>query len=212
MVLLQGEVVIARLTREMLMDRIIDSFRRDHREIETLLRVLEQECGVFHRAEQPDYELLGETIAYFHSFLEHCHHPKEDLVANLVRMRSCLCDDMIDNTIDERGAAAGSLQLLENCLKGILNDEQVLRQSFDDAARDFIRHERRQIEIEERELFPTILSILAPADWATLDMQLRTLSGSPDFHGREERLHARSRWISREALVDQAERNRARSS
>ena len=55
---------------------------------------------------------------------------------------------MIDDAIDERGAAAESLQLLENCLKGILNDEQVLRQSFDDATRDFIRHERRQIEIE----------------------------------------------------------------
>jgi hypothetical protein len=34
---------------------------------------------------------------------------------------------MIDNTVDERGAAAESLQLLENCLKGILSDERVLQ-------------------------------------------------------------------------------------
>lgn len=98
------------------MDAIIDSFRRDHREIEALLRVLEQECSLFRQAEQPDYELLSGIIDYFRSFLDQYYHPKEDLIVSLARMQSGLCDDIVDDIADERAAAVASLQVLEKCL------------------------------------------------------------------------------------------------
>ena len=98
-------------------------------------------------------------------------------------------------------------RFLKIAFRDILNDQQVLRQAFDDAARDFIQHERRQIEIEERQLFPAILSILAPADWAALRTQLRDQKELPRTRGLEERLQARRRWISREPLADQSARS-----
>src|SRR5262245_58724694 len=44
---------------------IIDLLRQEHRNIEKLLRVLEQELNVFDRGERPDYEVIGAVIAYF---------------------------------------------------------------------------------------------------------------------------------------------------
>ncbi len=98
------------------MDTIIDSFRRDHREIDALLRVLESECDLFRRAERPDYELLGEIIDYFRLFLDQYYQPKEDLLLNLTRMRNGTCDGIVDNIADERAAAVSSLQVLGDAL------------------------------------------------------------------------------------------------
>ena len=40
------------------MVEIIEILRWEHRNIEKLLSVLEQELGVFARAERPDYEVI----------------------------------------------------------------------------------------------------------------------------------------------------------
>jgi hemerythrin-like domain-containing protein len=38
---------------------IIEILRQEHRNIEKLLRVMEQELSVFDRGERPDYEVFG---------------------------------------------------------------------------------------------------------------------------------------------------------
>jgi hemerythrin-like domain-containing protein len=38
--------------------------------------------------------------------------------------------------------------------------------------RDFIAHERRHIEAEERALFPAAVKVLRPADWARIDARM----------------------------------------
>jgi hemerythrin-like domain-containing protein len=189
------------------MQAIIESLRRDHHDMEGLLRVLEWECDLFRQAERPDYELLSEIIDYFQSFLNQYHHPKEDLIFNLVRLRNPICDRIIDDIADERAAAALSLQDLGDALRDILNEQRILREAFNDAARRFIQHERRQIEIEEQQLFPTASPVLAPADWADLHTKLRDQRTALRIHGLEERLRAQRRWIMREAQADQMERS-----
>ena len=44
---------------------IIDLLRQEHRNIEKLLLVLEEELRVFDRGERPDYEVVLADIAYF---------------------------------------------------------------------------------------------------------------------------------------------------
>jgi hemerythrin-like domain-containing protein len=38
--------------------------------------------------------------------------------------------------------------------------------------RDFIAHERRHIEAEERALFPAAIRVLRPADWARIEARM----------------------------------------
>ena len=59
---------------------IIQGLRQEHRNIESLLRVLERELSVFDRGERPDYEVVLAVIDYFKDYPDSCHHPKEDMI------------------------------------------------------------------------------------------------------------------------------------
>ena len=49
--------------------KIIEILRQEHRKIEKLLRVMEQELSVFDRGERPDYEVFGAIIEFFKKYL-----------------------------------------------------------------------------------------------------------------------------------------------
>lgn len=132
---------------------------------------------------------------------------------HLARTRTPACANMLDDIAAERAAAASKLHDVEQILRDILNEQRVPRQTFDDAARSFIQHERRQIEIEERQLFPTALSSLTPADWAELRTELRRNSAARRVRQLKAKLQDQHRWIVGDALAEQAERSSlARSS
>lgn len=188
------------------MRAIIQSLRRDHADIEELLCILERECDLFQRAVRPDYDMLGEIIGYFQLSLDQYHHPNEDLVLNLTGARNAECARIVSDVTTERALAASSLQDLGDAFRDILNEQRVLRRAFDEAARSFIQHERRKIEIEEQQLFPAALSVLAPADWAALNTRLRAEKALPHRGRLEERLRDQHRRIVAEALADRAER------
>jgi len=58
----------------------VEVLRQEHRNIESLLRVLERELSVFDRGERPDYEVVLAVIDYFKDYPDSCHHPKEDMI------------------------------------------------------------------------------------------------------------------------------------
>ena len=62
------------------MPALIDSLRRDHADMELLLKVLEQEIAVFDRSNRPDFDIIEGVVDYFRCYPAQCHHPKEDLL------------------------------------------------------------------------------------------------------------------------------------
>src|SRR5215831_1950693 len=66
---------------------IIQGLRQEHRNIESLLRVLERELSVFDRGERPDYEVVLAVIDYFKDYPDSCHHPKEDMIVEKLKAR-----------------------------------------------------------------------------------------------------------------------------
>jgi hemerythrin-like domain-containing protein len=69
------------------MVEVIDILRQEHRNIEKLLRVMEQELAVFDRGERPDYEVFGAILEFFKMYPDTCHHPKEDIIYE--RFKAC---------------------------------------------------------------------------------------------------------------------------
>jgi len=66
---------------------IIDLLRQEHRNIDKLLLVLEQELRLFARGERPDYEVIRAVIAYFEVYPDAYHHPQEDMVFKKLKAR-----------------------------------------------------------------------------------------------------------------------------
>jgi hypothetical protein len=66
---------------------IVAILHQEHRNIEKILLVLEQELSVFDRGERPDYEVVRAVISYFEVYPDAYHHPQEDMVFKKLKAR-----------------------------------------------------------------------------------------------------------------------------
>ncbi len=151
------------------MTRIIETLREEHRNIEELLLVLEQELNVFDRNERPDYEIIQAVISYFQDYPDCCHHPKEDMIFEKLKARDPVAAGSVGDLEAEHQSESQRLRRVAHMIRSILADHEVLRQTFDDTMRDFIEQERKHMQMEERVLFPAAVSALQPEDWAGIE-------------------------------------------
>jgi hemerythrin-like domain-containing protein len=154
------------------MTYMIELLRQEHYNIESLLRVLEQELSVFERGDRPDYEVILEVINYFKDYPDSCHHPKEDLIIEKLKARDPLRAAIIGDLEAEHREGAKRLRRLTLAVERVLSDQDILRQTVDDIIGDFIKHERQHMTMEERVVFPAALSALRPEDWADIAKKL----------------------------------------
>jgi hemerythrin-like domain-containing protein len=147
---------------------IIDFLRREHRNIEKLLLVLERELSIFDRGERPDYEVIRAVISYFEVYPEVYHHPQEDLVFAKLRTRDPAAAAKVGDLASEHQKGGERLRRVAHALGNVLADREVLRQNVDTIIRDFIEHERRHIMMEDRDFFPAAVEALRPSDWTEI--------------------------------------------
>lgn len=149
----------------------VEGLRREHRNIESLLHVLEQELAVFDRGDQPDYEVIRGVIDYFKAYPDLYHHPREELVFEKLKLRDPAAVAKIGDLEDAHREGTRRLRRVAEAVEAILQDQELLRQSVDDLIRDFAGHQREHIAMEERLFFPAALNALQSADWADLARQ-----------------------------------------
>jgi hemerythrin-like domain-containing protein len=147
---------------------VIEILRQEHRNIETLLLVLERELNVFARGERPDYEVIHAVIAYFQVYPDAYHHPLEDLVFEKLKLRDTAAAAQIGDLAADHRTGAQRLHRVAKAVERVLADRELLRQTINDIIRDFIDHERRHMAMEERDFFPAAVKALQPEDWAEI--------------------------------------------
>src|SRR5262250_2763142 len=150
------------------MVEIIEILREEHRNIEKLLRVMEQELTVFDRGERPDYEVFGAIIEFFKKYPDSCHHPKEDVIYEKFKARDPSRAASIADLQAEHREGAVRLCRVAQAIDSVLNDQELLRERVDRIVRDFIDNERKHIALEDDIIFPAIVDTLQPGDWADI--------------------------------------------
>jgi len=151
------------------MTRMIELLRDEHRDIEQLLKVLEDELKVFNRRERPDYEIIRAVIDYFQDYPDCCHHPKEDMIFERLKARDPLAAKRIGDAEAEHRQETERLDRVAEVVRNVLLDRDILRETFSKVMRDFIDHQRGHMAMEERSLFPAAASALRPQDWQEID-------------------------------------------
>ena len=154
------------------MTQMIEILREEHRNIEKLLLVLEQELTIFDRRERPDYEVMRAVIDYFQDYPDRCHHPKEDLIFARLQARDPDGAANIGDLEAEHRKGAQRLWRLAHTVESILTDHDLLRETFDKVVHDFIDSERQHIDMEEHLFFPAALKTLRPEDWTAIEARL----------------------------------------
>jgi hemerythrin-like domain-containing protein len=177
------------------MVEIIEILRQEHRNIEKLLRVMEQELSVFDRGERPDYEVLGAVIEFFRQYPDSCHHPKEDIIYEKFKERAPDRAATIPDLEVEHREGASRLRRVAQAIDAVLNDQEVMRESVDRVVRDFIDNERKHIALEDEVVFPAITRTLYPEDWADIALKIADRYGPPSEADFEERFSTLRRDI-----------------
>jgi hemerythrin-like domain-containing protein len=154
------------------MTYIIEVLRQEHRNIESLLCVLERELSVFDRGDRPDYEVVLAVIDYFKDYPDCCHHPKEDMIVEKLKARDPVAAATIGDLAGEHQEGTRRLRRVAQAVERVLSDQDLVRQNVDNIIRDFINHERQHMAMEERVVFPAALNALRPKDWADIALKL----------------------------------------
>ena len=179
------------------MSRIIEILLDEHRNIEKLLHVLEQELKIFDRGESPDYEILQAIIDYFQDYPESYHHPKEDVVFEKLELRDPAATRQIGDTKAEHQVETDRLRQFARAIEDVLAGRELLRQTFHNVVRDFIDHQRQHMAKEERLLFPSAVKALRPEDWVEINAQLNTRKDPLFDDSTEKKFHALQQTIMR---------------
>lgn len=179
------------------MSNIIQILLEEHRNIDKLLLVLEHELEVFDRSEEPDYEIFQAVVEYFKDYPEICHHPKEDMVFEKLKMRDADLAARVGDVENEHEIETLRLNRLAQAIDDVLAGREMLRQTFHNVVQEFITHQRRHMDKEEHMLFPAAVQRLRPEDWAEIDARLSDRK-DPLFNGSiETKFQALQRTILR---------------
>ena len=168
------------------MVEIIEILRQEHRNIEKLLAVMEQELSVFDRGERPDYEVFGAILEFFKMYPDTCHHTKEDIIYEKFKARDPGRAASVADLEAEHREGALRLRRVAQAIDNVLNDQELLRESVDRIVRDFIDNERKHIALEDEVIFPAIIETLQPADWADIALKIADRYGPPSEADFEE--------------------------
>ncbi len=177
------------------MVEIIEILRQEHRNIEKLLCVMEEELTVFDRGERPDYEVFGAIIEFFKRYPDSCHHPKEDIIYVKFKARAPDRAASIADLEAEHREGAVRLRRVAKAIDAVLNDQDLLRESVDRIVRDFIDSERKHIALEDQVVFPAIIDTLRPDDWADIALKIADRYGPPSEADFEEQFSTLRRNI-----------------
>lgn len=140
----------------------------EHGRIRGMLSCFEKQLDRFERAETPDYEILGGSIAYCQEYLDRWHHPREDALLSLLQVRAPVearaCAALEDQHIDLARATRELVKIFE----AVERDAQYPRELLVEKGRTLIRDYRRHLDWEETNFFPAVTNHLLTEDWQAI--------------------------------------------
>ncbi len=151
------------------MRKLLKDLKEEHRNIERLLTVLERELALFDRGGHPDYDVIQGITEYFSGFPDRCHHPKEDLIFEMLRARDPAAAVEVGDLPAEHAEIAARVRRFREAVANVLAEAEVPRRNIDQVIRGFIENERRHMAMENERFFPLAARILTEADWADIE-------------------------------------------
>lgn len=191
------------------MPAIVENLRRDHRNFENLLKVLEQEVSVFERSERPDYEVMEAIVRYFEDYAGGCHHPVEDLILEKLALRDQVAARAVGELEAEHHELKWRLSDLATAIEEVLGEQDLPREMLGNAARGFAECERRHMKKEEETLLVPACNALTDEDWR--EIEDKTFGARDPLSARKpvQKFAALSRRIMTWEREDQADRELA---
>lgn len=132
---------------------ILRDLREDHRNMATMLELLENEIRHIRDGSKPDYELIHDIMRYMTTFSDAVHHPKEDLLYAAMRDGNPEFAAGLEEVEPEHRELARLSEALRNDVEAIACGAAVTRDTIVEDATVYVQHLRKHMDWEEGDLF-----------------------------------------------------------
>lgn len=178
------------------MPSVLALLRRDHENLERLLRLFERELDRVERAEAPDYDVMVDVLDYCANFPDRYHHPLEDRVLAILSRRDPDAAAPVGDLDALHAALAAQTQAVLDMVRQARQEASVPRAALLESARDFVRSYRDHMASEDKHFFPAAEKSLTGQDWTEIETSWMS-PFDPVFGGRTD---AHYRQLRRELL------------
>ncbi len=154
------------------MKNIIREIRKEHANMARLLDLLDSQVQIFEGAGRPDYKVIQEIVHFFLDFPDLCHHPKEDILAQMLLSKAP------SRAVQLRGLAQkheelGSLtRKVAKAVDQVLGEAELPRARIVQIVREFINSQRHHMEMEEEYFLPLADELLSRSDLDVLESEI----------------------------------------
>lgn len=136
------------------LSQVLVELREDHRNIRLLLNLLESESESITVDDEPDFELLHDIMQYMTVYSDAVHHPKEDLVYNLLRDHDVELAVDLEKVEPEHREIAELGTTLRSDIEAVISGTAITRDKMQSDLQDYVMELRRHMRWEEEDLFP----------------------------------------------------------
>ena len=133
---------------------LLDQLRQDHRNMSTLLDLVEREVLCIDAGGDPDLELLADAMRYLTVHSDAIHHPREDLVYREMRAAGDSIAAGLERIEPDHRRLAELGMALRGDVEAALAGAAVARERLLQDAIDYVRRLRAHMDWEERDLLP----------------------------------------------------------
>ena len=148
---------------------LVHQLETDHRNFARILKFMESQIDKIEKEEQVNLAVISEAMHYVIDYQDVVHHPKEDVLFDLLRDRDESKNEVIDKLESEHKQLALDGLQLQGLLEAVVQDEPVARESIINLGRKYIANIFDHMRLEETEILPSAADRLNKSDWQKIE-------------------------------------------
>ena len=150
----------------------VETLIREHRNIEMLLVMLDSYFAAMSAGDEVDEALLVDAMSYMTEYVDGFHHSKERLAVDVVAGRSRAIANAKTELVAQHHRIGEAGAWLRDALAQVLRDEPVSRRKLIATGLTYTAEMRRNMELEEKLVFPALTEMLDTEAWQTIEARL----------------------------------------
>lgn len=141
----------------------------EHKYMTKLLNVLREQVLLIDKGQTPDLAIMCDLMRYMHEYSDISHHPKEDIIYRKLSERDDQYKaEVINLLIDHESTNKKTESLLSSIKEAQRNPDRENLKNLRLRCDDYISTMNGHMDLEESQVFPRILEVLAEEDWADI--------------------------------------------
>ncbi|MGD0501705.1 MAG: hemerythrin domain-containing protein [Steroidobacteraceae bacterium] len=146
--------------------------RLEHRNLGHLLGLIEDQVAAADAGAPLDTDLLNLAWEYFSDYPDLCHHPKEDLVYELLSRREPGSCAGLKNLAAEHVRLHELTEKFGDAVRRLRREPRAAETEAREVIREFTQRYRQHMREEDERFFPLAEQQLSKDEWAALDFAI----------------------------------------